>query len=246
MGLSEFPMVKRGDDVGRMICEVAERNGVPIADGDIVVVAQKIVSKAEGMTINLKDVNPSQRAVEIADFMRREPELIEVILNEAKKIVRLTPDHLIVETRHGFCCANAGVDKSNVSGGDSVTLLPKDPDLSAQLIRRRIKELTGKNVAVIISDTYGRPKRVGHIDLAIGVAGMKPILDLRGRKDLFGYTLRVKRISIADELASAAELVIGNADEAIPVAIIRGYKYEASETAKAVELIIPPEKDLFP
>jgi coenzyme F420-0:L-glutamate ligase/coenzyme F420-1:gamma-L-glutamate ligase len=159
--------------------------------------------------------------------------------------LRVGPNSLIVETKHGFICANAGVDKSNVQGESNVALLPKNPDASAQKIRLGIKRLTGCETAVIISDTHGRPFRMGEINVAIGVAGLKPIRDRRGEKDLFGYILRVKQTNIADELASAAELVMGQADEGIPVAIIRGYPYPSSQSATFAELIRPKEKDLF-
>jgi coenzyme F420-0:L-glutamate ligase/coenzyme F420-1:gamma-L-glutamate ligase len=152
---------------------------------------------------------------------------------------------LITETKHGFVCANSGVDRSNVPGERNVVLLPVDPDGSAEVIRREIRRLTGCEVAVIVSDTHGRPLRLGEINVAIGVAGIKPIRDRRGEKDLFGYVLRVKQTAIADELASAAELVIGQASEGVPVAIIRGYKYAASDSAKATELVRPKEKDLY-
>jgi coenzyme F420-0:L-glutamate ligase/coenzyme F420-1:gamma-L-glutamate ligase len=170
---------------------------------------------------------------------------VEVILRESKGIVRMGNGKLITETKHGIVCANSGVDKSNVPGKRRVALLPKDPDMSARKIREEIRRITGKDVSVIISDTHGRPLREGEINIAIGVAGIKPIRDRRGEKDLFGYTLKVKRTAIADELASAAELVMGQADEGVPVAIIRGYEYPKSEGAKVAELLRPREKDLF-
>jgi coenzyme F420-0:L-glutamate ligase/coenzyme F420-1:gamma-L-glutamate ligase len=153
--------------------------------------------------------------------------------------------NLITETQHGFICANAGIDRSNIQGERNVALLPRDPDLSAQAIRQEIRGITGHNVAVIISDTHGRPLRMGEINIAIGVSGIKPIRDRRGEKDLFGYVLRVKQTAVADELSSAAELVIGQANEGIPAAIIRGYHYPQTEDAKATELVRPREKDLF-
>ncbi|MEM2102474.1 MAG: coenzyme F420-0:L-glutamate ligase, partial [Candidatus Bathyarchaeia archaeon] len=160
-------------------------------------------------------------------------------------IVRMGNNSLITETKHGFFCANSGVDRSNVPGERNVALLPENPDKSAAWIRQQIKKLTGKDVAVIVSDTHGRPLRDGEINVAVGVSGLNPIRDRRGEKDLYGYTLRIKRTAIADELASAAELVIGQANEAIPVAVIRGYSYPKSETARATDLIRPKEKELF-
>lgn len=240
-----IPIIKEGDDLGSMICEFAERQGSPVQEDDIVVVTHKVVSKAEGRVVRLSDVKPSPFAISVSKRVRKEPELVELILREARSIVRMGDGHLITETRHGWVCANSALDKSNVSGGDSVTLLPIDPDRSARRIRDRIRELTGKRVAVIVSDTFGRPLREGHVDIAIGVAGIDPIYDLRGEKDIFGYVMRVKQAAIADELASAAELVIGNVHEMVPVAIIRGYKYPVNEAARARKLIRPRKKDLF-
>ncbi|MDQ1280712.1 MAG: coenzyme F420-0:L-glutamate ligase / coenzyme F420:gamma-L-glutamate ligase [Thermoproteota archaeon] len=245
IGIKRIPMIKVDDDLGNIIKESAEKQSTPVSDGDIIVVTQKIVSKAEGRIIRLKDVQPSTFAKSVSKITGKEPELIELILGESRSIVRLIGPHLITETKHGWVCANAGIDKSNVSGGDSVTLLPVNPDHSADRIRKRIESLTGKKVAVIVTDTFGRPLREGHVDVAIGVSGIDPILDMRGEKDIFGFVLKVKETAIADELASAAELVIGNAKEQIPVAIIRGYKYPFSDTARARKLIRPKAKDLF-
>jgi coenzyme F420-0:L-glutamate ligase/coenzyme F420-1:gamma-L-glutamate ligase len=245
IGLEGIPIIKRGDDLALLICTAAEKQGTPIEDGDIIVVTHVVVSRMEGNIVNLDEVTPSEFAKNLARSMEKEPALVEVILRESKSIIRMGQKHLICETQHGFICANAGVDQSNVPGERNVTLLPKNPDRSAKILRQRIKKLTGKDVAVIISDTHGRPLREGEINIAIGVAGMKPIRPRIGEKDLFGYTLRVKRTAIADELASAAELVIGQTDEGIPAAIIRGYPYPKSDRAKAKELIRKKEKDLF-
>jgi coenzyme F420-0:L-glutamate ligase/coenzyme F420-1:gamma-L-glutamate ligase len=245
IGIGGIPLIKRDDDLGKLICDAAEMQNTPISDGDIVVVTQKIVSKAEGRLVRLKDVTVSPFSRKAAQGLRKCPELVEVILGESKSIVRMVGGHLITETRDGWICANSGVDRSNVSGGDTVTLLPVDSDRSALRIRERITELTGKQVAVIITDTFGRPFRLGHVDICIGVSGISPFLDMRGEKDLFGYVLRVKRAAIGDELASAAELVIGNSREKIPAAIIRGYKFAFDESAKASDIIMPMEKNLF-
>jgi coenzyme F420-0:L-glutamate ligase/coenzyme F420-1:gamma-L-glutamate ligase len=245
IGIRGIPIVKAGDDIAKLICEAAERQGTPIQDGDIIVVTHVIVSRAEGRVVNLDEITPSTFAKNIAESYGKDPALVEVVLREAKSIRRMANGKIITETRHGFICANSGVDKSNVPGERCVALLPEDPDASAKRIRLEIKRLTGCNVAVIISDTHGRPFREGEINVAIGVSGIKPIRDRRGEKDLFGYTLRIKQTAIADELASAAELVIGQADEGIPAAIIRGYKFAWSEEAKATELIRPREEDLF-
>ncbi|MBS7654156.1 MAG: coenzyme F420-0:L-glutamate ligase [Candidatus Bathyarchaeia archaeon] len=240
-----LPIIKDGDDLGSLICEAAVKQGTPIEERDIIVVTHVIVSRSEGNVINLDEVIPSEFAKNVAEETGKDPALVEVILRESKSIVRIGGGHIIAETKHGFVCANAGVDRSNVPGERNVTPLPKNPDLSARRIRQRIKEISGRDVAVIISDTHGRPLRNGEINVAIGVAGIKPIRDRRGEKDLFGYVLKVKQTAIADELSCAAELVIGQADEGVPVAIIRGYPYEISEDATAKDLIRSKEKDLF-
>ncbi|RLI12093.1 coenzyme F420-0:L-glutamate ligase [Candidatus Bathyarchaeota archaeon] len=245
IGLETIPIVREGDDVGALICEAAEREGVGIRDGDVIVVSHIIVSRAEGRVVRLSEVQPSEFAMNVAKALGKDPRLVEVVLRESRGIVRMGDGHLICETKHGFICANAGVDRSNVPGEDAVALLPEDPDASARRIRERIRELTGKDVAVIICDTHGRPLRRGTINVAIGVAGLEPIWDRRGDTDLFGYVLRVTQVAVADELASAAELVMGQADEGVPVAIIRGYRYRPSECSSAKELIRPREQDLF-
>jgi len=243
--ITGLPIIKESDDLADLICEAAERQGTPLQNGDILIVSHVIVSRAEGNVVNLDDITPSEFAKNIALQYNRDPSLIEVVLRESKSIVRMGEGHIIAETKHGFICANAGVDRSNVPGERNVAPLPIDPDASAQRIRKRIKELTGKDVAVIISDTHGRALRRGEINVAIGIAGMKPIRDRRNETDLFGYTLRIKQTAIADELCSAAELVIGQADEGVPAAIIRGYPYEKAEEVSARDLIWPKEKALF-
>jgi coenzyme F420-0:L-glutamate ligase/coenzyme F420-1:gamma-L-glutamate ligase len=243
VGLEKIPLIKKGDDLAAIIVKAAEEQGIKIEGGDVIVVTQKIVSKAEGRVIDLRRVKPSAFALHLAKKIHEKPERIEVILRETNRIVRMRNNHLITETKHGFVCANAGVDKSNVKGKNHVSLLPVNPDESARLIRRRIRELIGVDVAVIISDTFGRPWRIGHVNFAIGVAGMKPIKDYRGEKDMFGYTLKTTVMAIADELASAAELIMGKSN-GIPIAIIRGYKYQKGD-GSARELIRPLESDLF-
>jgi len=245
IGVTGLPVIKEGDDLAKMICEITERQGTPIQNGDIIVITHVVVSRAEGNVVNLDNVVPSDFAKAFAQRFDKDPKLIEVVLRESRSIVRMGDGKLITETKHGFVCANSGVDYSNVPRNRNVALLPKNSDRSAQEIRRKIRKLTGKDVAIIISDTHGRPLREGEINIAIGVAGISPIRDRRKEKDLFGYVLKIKRTAIADELSSAAELVIGQADEGIPVAIIRGYSYPKSERAKATDLIRPREKDLF-
>ncbi len=245
IGVRDLPIIKKGDELAQLICKAAEKQGIPLEDGDVVVVTHVVASRAEGYVFNLDEVVPSEFAKTVAKQLDKDPALVEVILRESKSIRRMGDGHLITETRHGFICANAGVDQSNVLGERVVAPLPKNPDRSARLIRAKIKKLTGKDVAVIISDTHGRPFREGEINVAVGVAGLTPIRDRRGETDLFGYVLRVKQTAIADELASAAELVIGQAREGIPVAIIRGYPYPKSEKASAKMLIRKRKKDLF-
>jgi coenzyme F420-0:L-glutamate ligase/coenzyme F420-1:gamma-L-glutamate ligase len=240
-----LPLIKEGDNVAQLIVNAAKKQGTPIQDGDVIVITHVMISKAEGNIINLDTIQPSEFAKTIAKQTEKDPALVEVVLREAKSIARMGNGNIITETKHGWYCANSGVDRSNVSGERNVAPLPVDPDKSAAEAKKKIKETTGKDVAVIISDTHGRPLRDGEINVAVGVAGFKPIRDRRGEQDLYGYTLRIKRTAIADELASAAELVIGQANEGVPAAIIRGYAYPKSEDAKATELIRPKEKELF-
>ena len=245
IAVKNLPLITEGDNIAELIFNAAIAQNTPIRDRDIIVITHVAVSKAEGDIVNLDDVVPSEQAIEIAQKTGKDPALVETILRETKEIVRLGPNSIITEIKNGMVCANAGVDKSNVEGERTVALLPKNPDATAQKIRQEIKRLTGFDVAVIISDTHGRPFRMGEVNVAVGVAGIKPLRDRRGEKDLFGYVLKVKRTAVADELASAAELVMGQADEGIPAAIIRGYKYQPVEDASATELVRPKEKDLF-
>lgn len=245
IAVENLPLITKGDDLAKLTCNAAKRQNTPIQEKDVIVITHVAVSKAEGNIVNLDEVSPSERAKEIAQKTGKEPALVEVILRETKEIVRLGPNSLITETKNGIICANAGVDRSNVEGERNVVLLPKNPDASVQRIRQKIIDLTGCDVAVVVSDTHGRPLRMGEINVAIGVSGIKPIRDRRGEKDLFGYVLRIKQTAVADELASAAELVIGQANEGIPVAIIRGYNYQTAENVSAKELTRPKEVDLF-
>lgn len=246
IGLEGFPLVKVGDDLAKIIVGTAEKNGVPIEDGDIVVVSQKVVSKAEDMVVKLSDVEPSERAKKMAKVASKDPRFVELVLKEAKKVVKCSPEILIVENEKGLICINAGIDKSNVSGKDTYALLPKDPDESAERIRSGIMELTGKRVAAVISDTYSRPFRRGQVEFAIGLAGIGPFKDYRGQEDLFNYVLKVKNIALVDEIASAAELAMGQGREAVPVAIIRNLGRAEPDTAVSIEdLNISREEDLF-
>jgi len=243
IGLRKLPLIKECDNVAEHIVKAAREEKVEIANGDVIVVAQKIISKAEGGVVHLKTVTPSQKAEEIAKVSGKDPRHVEVILRESAKVIRFQGAHLIVETRHGFICANAGVDRSNVEDPDTITVLPIDGDKSAREIRRKIRDLTGADVAVIISDTFGRAWRIGQVNVAIGVDGLRPVVDYRGQKDMFGYVLNVTQMAVADELASAAELVMRKSD-GVPVAIVRGCDY-AQGKGSVRDLIRPEQEDLF-
>ena len=243
IGLEGIAEVHGGDSVGELICDACERQQLALADGDVLVIAQKIISKAEGQMVVLATVQPSARAKELARELDKEAELIEVILGESRKIVRTGGRAMIVETHHGFVCANAGVDQSNV-GLKQVALLPKDADRSARQIRSEILRRTGKQVGVIVSDSFGRAWRVGTVDVAVGVAGMAPIKDERGLKDRHGYELKAAVAAVADELASAAELVMGKRD-GVPVVVVRGYDIQIKEEGSVQELLRPEAEDLF-
>ena len=246
VGLEGFPLVEAGDNLAKIIVETAKKNSVSIDDGDIVAVAQKVVSKAEGRIFHLKDVKPSERAEEIAKITLKDPRFVELVLREAKRIVKVTPEIFIIESERGLICINAGIDKSNVSGKPSYALLPKNSDESAKRIRSRIMKLTGRNVGVIVCDTYSRPFRRGQVEFAIGIAGINPFKDYRGQKDLFDYVLKVKNVAIVDEIASAAELVMGQGKETVPVVIIKNLRRAELDEAFSVEdLNISREEDLF-
>jgi len=242
-GLEGIAEIDSGDSIGALICDGCARQGMELMDDDVLVVAQKVISKAEGRMVRLAGVKPSERARQLAQELAKEAELVEVILGESRRVIRSGGRALIVETHQGFVCANAGVDQSNVGLGQ-VALLPKDADHSAREIRREIQTRTGKSVAVIISDSFGRAWRVGTADVAVGVAGMKPIKDERGLKDRHGYQLKAAVAAVADEIASAAELVMGKRD-GVPVVIVRGYQLEKKEDGSVQELLRPEAEDLF-
>ncbi|HEU5089521.1 MAG TPA: coenzyme F420-0:L-glutamate ligase [Roseiflexaceae bacterium] len=235
--------VQPGEDLADLILSALERHDFSLANGDIVVITQKIVSKAEGRLIDPTTPVPSHMAKMVAAQGAKDAAYYEVVLQEARRIVRMDRGVLITETHHGLICANSGVDESNVAGGRAVTLLPVDPDASAAQVRRTIAERTGLDVAVIITDTFGRPWREGQVNFAIGVAGMLALADYTGQYDHHGYELRVSKIAVADELAAAAELVMGKID-AVPVAIVRGYSYTPGNGALR-DLLRAPERDLF-
>ncbi len=230
-----LPEIRAGDDLAALIAERAAPE-----DGDAVVIAQKAVSKAEGRVVSLDGVEPSARARALSGD--RDPRQTEVILQETARVVRSRPPLLIAQTHHGFVCASAGVDASNAPAAGSVVLLPQDPDASAARLRERFRELTGRRVAVLVSDSFGRAWRQGTTDVAIGVAGMSPLLDLHGERDPGGYELHATTIAVADEITSAAQLVMGKLDR-VPAAIVRGLGLSGEGSAR--ELVMPPDRDLF-
>jgi coenzyme F420-0:L-glutamate ligase/coenzyme F420-1:gamma-L-glutamate ligase len=247
IALEGFPLIKQGDNIAKIIVETARRNGLEIEDGDIIVVAQKIFSKAEGRIVNLKEVVPSEKAKEIAEKTGKGPKFVELVLRETKEVIKASREILLVEDVRGLVCINAGIDKSNVEGESNFALLPEEPDASAEKCREEIKKLTGKNVAVIICDTYSRPFRRGQVNFAIGLAGIKPFKDYRGKRDLYGYILKVKNVAVVDEIAAAAELFMGQGEEATPVVIFKGLRdvVEFCEKSNAKELKIGKDEDLF-
>ncbi len=247
MSVPDIPLVRPGDDLAALIIAGCERSGLAPADGDVVVVAQKIVSKAEGRYVDLAQVQPSARAEDLAVQVDKDPRLVEVILRESRRVVRHRPGVLIVEHRLGCIMANAGVDRSNVDpdmGAEPVLLLPRDPDASAAALRDRFAARFQRGLAVVITDSFGRAWRRGTVGVALGAAGLPVLMDMRGRPDLFGHALRVTQTGFADEIASAASLLMGQAAEARPVVLLRGLAWTGAATAAAA-LIRGAEEDLF-
>ena len=246
-GLRGVPMVQAGDDLAAIALAAYGASRLAPADGDVLVVAQKIVSKSEGRMVDVSTVEPSPQAVALSAEVEKDPRLVEVILSESRRVVRHRPNLMIVEHRLGYVMANAGIDHSNVAPADGVErvlLLPVDPDGSAEALRQRLGDATGKSIAVIVSDSFGRPFRRGTVGIALGAAGLPAVIDWRGHPDLFGRALEVTETGFADEIAAAASLVMGQADEAMPIALVRGLQWDAPE-ADAAALVRPPEHDLF-
>jgi coenzyme F420-0:L-glutamate ligase/coenzyme F420-1:gamma-L-glutamate ligase len=246
-GLAGVPLIRAGDDLGTVVAEAFAANGITPADRDVLVVAQKIVSKAEGRIVDLAEVSAGTQAIELAAQIDKDARLVEAILAESRRVVRHRPNLLIVEHKLGFVMANAGVDHSNVSaegGDDRILLLPVDPDASARALHDDLRRRYDRHVAVVISDSFGRPWRRGTVGVAIGAAGLPSLVDLRGQPDLFGRTLLVTETGFADEIAAAAGLVMGQADEAMPLVLVRGLTWSAPEAAAAA-LVRPVEHDLF-
>jgi coenzyme F420-0:L-glutamate ligase/coenzyme F420-1:gamma-L-glutamate ligase len=238
-----IPEVGQGDDLAELIGDALIKGGIALEDGDVVVVAQKVVSKEGGHMATLTEVEPSALAETFAELYEKDARKVEVVLREARRVVRMERGVLIVETKHGFVCANAGVDTSNVEGEEVLSLLPPDPDADARRIREELERRFGARLAVIISDTFGRPWREGQTNVAIGVAGMMPLRSYVGQQDVFGYEMHVTSLCLADEIAGAAELVQGKVEK-VPVAIVRGAVYDRGE-GDASMIVRPAEKDLF-
>ncbi|MFX0104188.1 MAG: coenzyme F420-0:L-glutamate ligase [Candidatus Hodarchaeota archaeon] len=254
IGLKGIPLIKKGDNIPEIIINALNLNELSLEDGDIIVIAQTIISKSSGRIRNLDEIIPSELALELHELIKpkvrnqglaqKDPKLIQAILDESREIIK--KEHvLITETKHGFICADAGIDKSNIEGKGIVTLLPENPDIKAEEIRNTLRNKTKKDIAVIISDSFGRAFRVGAVGTAIGVSGINPILDLRGEKDLYGYKLQTTIMGQADSLSAAAQLVMGESNKGLPIVLIRGYKFEVNENATIRSILRKKEIDLF-
>ncbi len=247
IGIENIPLIKEGDNIANLIVNAMDIGDTKIENEDIFVIAETIISKAEGNKIDLRTIEPTPKSFELAEKTGKDPHLVEAIIQESNEILKVGPDFIISETKQGFICANAGIDESNVEDG-MATPIPEDPDKSASLIMKKIKNMTGKDVVVIISDTQGRAFREGAIGTAIGISGMNALWDRKGEKDLYGRELQTTSIAVADELASAASILMGQADEGIPVVIIRGVnyvKYLKNNSSTSKDLIRPKELDVF-
>ena len=247
--LQHIPLIRQGDNLADIIVRALQENSIILEENDILVIAQKIISKAEGRAVNLARVSPSSQAVELGEKTEKDARLVELILRESSEVLRTRLGTIIVEHKLGFVCANAGIDHSNVAGAGNATeewvlLLPAEPDRSAQTIRQQIQFQTGRQVGVLIIDSHGRAWRNGTVGIAIGIAGLPGLQDLRGEPDLFGFTLRITQVGVADELAAAASLVMGQASEGTPVVHVRGFPYAPRE-GSLQELLRPKEQDLF-
>jgi len=247
IGLERIGLVKKGDNVAHLIAGSIHDEGLVLEDNDIVVISQKIISKADGLTIDISTIKPSQRAKQIAKRSGKDARLVELILKDSSNVLRVDKQMLVVARKDGFVCLNAGVDKSNVNGRHFYTILPPNSDDSASKIKSELERLTGKRISVIVGDTYSRPQRVGQTEFAIGISGLNPIEDYRGRKDLFGYELKFKYVALADEIAAAAELVMGQGAEGVPVAIVRGLsRIERDQnTGLSKRLLLQKKLDIF-
>lgn len=275
MAIPGVPLIWPGDDLAEIMVECLAREGLKFEEGDVLALAQKIVSKSEGQLVNLAEIVPSERALELAPKVGKDPRHVEVILRESKEVIWASPGIFVLETHHGFVCANAGVDRSNIqqrrdkppaneasksesapaippqaeTNEEWLSLLPRDPDQSAARIRDRVKELSGAEIGVLINDTHGRPFRMGGVGVALGSAGLLALVDQRGEQDMFGYTLQATLVGVGDELASATSLIMGQAAEATPAVLIRGLRYRRPDPSRpdpgSAELIRPKQNDVF-
>ncbi|MFH2038738.1 MAG: coenzyme F420-0:L-glutamate ligase [Chloroflexota bacterium] len=247
--LKSFPLVKTGDDLVEFIIASLSATNIALENNDILVLAQKVVSKSEGRQINLESVKPSLRAIEIGIRCEKDPRFIELVIQESKSVLRVRVGTIIVEHKLGFVCANAGIDHSNVclennTSENIVLLLPEDPDKSAKIIKKRLDSFFGVNIGILIIDSHGRPWRLGVVGTSIGVAGLPSLVDMRGKPDLFGEELRITQIAVSDELAGAASLMMGQANEGLPVIHVRGFPYPLDD-GKFQDLLRPYELDMF-
>jgi coenzyme F420-0:L-glutamate ligase/coenzyme F420-1:gamma-L-glutamate ligase len=242
--LKSIPLIRQGDDLADVLVNALTDTALQLQDGDILVLAQKIVSKSEGRMVDLTTISPSEKAQELARQSEKDPGVAELILQESNEILRTRPGAIIVEHKLGFVCANAGIDQSNVGKDDSVLLLPENPDRSAEELRQTIENTTGVNIGVLIIDSHGRAWREGTVGTTIGVAGAPGLIDMRGDPDLFGRTLQITQVGAADELAAAASLMMGQAAEGTPAVHVRGFPYPLRD-GNLSELLRPKEQDLF-
>ncbi len=246
-GLNEIPIINEGEDISNLILESLKKQSIKLENQDIILIAETLVSKSEGNIIKLNEIKPSSQAISIAKKSKKDPKLVEAIINESEEIVAIGPDFIITETKHGFVCANAGIDESNVDEG-LATPMPEDPDISALHIRKKMENSSNKELAVIITDTQGRAFRNGAIGVAIGCSGISPIWKRIGEKDLYGKELQTTEIAVADELAASASLLMGQANEGIPVVILRGFssfKHLQGKYDGISKLLRPKEFDIF-
>jgi coenzyme F420-0:L-glutamate ligase/coenzyme F420-1:gamma-L-glutamate ligase len=247
IGIEKIGLVKPGDDVGQVIFDAVQTGNLEFAEDDVIVISQKIVSKAEKLEVDISTIRPSKRARALSRKTGKDPRLVELILKDTRRVLRADRQALVVRRKDGMVCVNAGVDKSNVEGRFGYARLPKNSDSSAERIRVKLEELSGRKLAVIVADTYSRPLRVGQVEFAIGVSGLEPIVDYRGLEDIFGYQLRYKFVGLADEVAAAAELVMGQGTERTPVAIVRGLPRlkRAEQPSLSRKLTLGKRMDLF-
>ena len=247
IGISRIPLISEGDKLAEIIVNASLLENITIHNGDIIVIAETAIAKSEGTIIDLESLTPSKLAMELSKKTGKDPKLVQLIINESAEIIKVGPNFIISETKHGFVCANAGIDESNVEEG-LATPIPENPDKSAEQIRIIIENITGKQVAIIISDTQGRSFREGAVGVAIGISGIEPLWDRMGDRDLYGNELQTTSVAVADELASAASILMGQADEGIPVVIIRGvdyFKKLRNKNTTIKPLIRPKKYDLF-